>query len=79
MTSAISSALSSYDNSSQVDSKIIMALLDIYTRAEDQAITTSVDLSNYYTHQAETQSYVAMACYPRIELDSQLTATFTQY
>ena len=63
MTSAISSALSSYDNSSQVDSKIITALLDFYTQAEvDQAIADatsgSVDLSNYYT-QAETQSYVA--------------------
>ena len=86
MTSAISSALSSYDNSSQVDSKIITALLDFYTRAEvDQAIADatsgSVDLSNYYT-QAETQSYVAnelLAYYPRTELDSQLTATFTQY
>ena len=85
MTSAISSALSSYDNSSQVDSKIITALLDFYTRAEvDQQITNAlgnVDLSNYYT-QAETQSYVAnelLAFYPRTELDSQLTATFTQY
>ena len=86
VTSAISSALSSYDDSSQVDSKIITALLDFYTRAEvDQAIadatSSSVDLSNYYT-QAETQSYVAnelLACYPRTELDSQLTATFTQY
>ena len=40
-----------------------------------------MDLSNYYT-QAETQSYVAnelLAYYPRTELDSQLTATFTQY
>ena len=40
-----------------------------------------MDLSNYYT-QAETQSYVAnelLAYYPRSELDSQLTATFTQY
>ena len=37
-----------------------------------------MDLSNYYT-QAETQSYVAMAYHPRTELDSQLTATFTQY
>ena len=86
VTSAISSALSSYDNSSQVDSKIITALLDFYTQAEvDQAIADatsgSVDLSNYYT-QAETQSYVAselLAFYPRTELDSQLTATFTQY
>ena len=85
MTSAISSALSSYDNSSQVDSKIITALLDFYTRAEvDQQIANAlgnVDLSNYYT-QAETQSYVAnelLAFYPRTELDSQLTATFTQY
>ena len=86
VTSAISSALSSYDNSSQVDSKIVTALLDFYTQAEvDQAIadatSSSVDLSNYYT-QAETQSYVAnelLAFYPRTELDSQLTATFTQY
>ena len=40
-----------------------------------------MDLSNYFT-QAETQSYVAselLAFYPRTELDSQLTATFTQY
>ena len=40
-----------------------------------------MDLSNYFT-QAETQSYVAnelLAYYPRTELDSQLTATFTQY
>ena len=86
VTSDISSALSSYDDSSQVDSKIITALMDFYTRAEvDQAIADatsgSVDLSNYYT-QAETQSYVAnelLAYYPRTELDSQLTATFTQY
>ena len=86
VTSAISSALSSYDDSSQVDSKIITALLDFYTQAEvDQAIADatsgSVDLSNYYT-QAETQSYLAnelLAFYPRTELDSQLTATFTQY
>ena len=84
MTSAISAALSSYDNSSQVDSKIITALLDYYTRAEvDQEIAAlgDVDLSNYYT-QAETQSYVAselLAYYPRTELDSQLTATFLQY
>ena len=38
-------------------------------------------MSNYFT-QAETQSYVAselLAFYPRTELDSQLTATFTQY
>ena len=38
-------------------------------------------LWDYYT-QAETQSYVAnelLAYYPRTELDSQLTATFTQY
>ena len=52
--SAISSALSSYDDSSQVDSKIVMALLDFYNRAEtDQAIadaaSSSVDLSAYYT------------------------------
>ena len=85
MTSAISSALSSYDNSSQVDSKIVTALLDFYTQTEvDQQITNAlgnVDLSNYYT-QAETQSYVAnelLGFYPRTELDSQLTATFTQY
>ena len=85
VTSAISSALSSYDNSSQVDSKIITALLDFYTQAEvDQQIANAlgnVDLSNYYT-QAETQTYVAnelLAYYPRTELDSQLTATFTQY
>ena len=85
VTSAISSALSSYDDSSQVDSKIITALLDFYTQAEvDQQIANAlgnVDLSNYYT-QAETQSYVAnelLAFYPRTELDSQLTATFTQY
>ena len=77
--------MSSYDDSSQVDSKIITALLDFYTRAEvDQQITNAlgnVDLSNYYTR-AETQSYVAnelLAFYPRTELDSQLTATFTQY
>eukprot|EP00439_Symbiodinium_sp_Y106_P005097 s12070_g1.t1 len=78
--------LSSYDNSSQVDNKIITALLDFYTRAEtDQAIANAVaagtDLSNYYTI-AETQTYVAnelLAYYPRTELDSQLTATFTQY
>ena len=78
VTSAISSALSSYDNSSQVDSKIITALLDFYTRAEvDQEIADalgSVDLSNYYTS-AQTDSLF----YPRSELDSQLTATFTQY
>ena len=61
------------------------ALLDFYTRTEvDQQIANAlgnVDLSNYYT-QAETQSYVAnelLAYYPRSELDSQLTATFTQY
>ena len=83
VTSAISSALSSYDNSSQVDSKIITALLDFYTRTEVQIANAlgNVDLSNYYT-QAETQSYVAnelLAYYPRSELDSQLTATFTQY
>ena len=79
-------ALSSYDDSSQVDSKIITALLDFYTRAEtDQAIADAVtggtDLSNYYTI-SETQGYVAnelLAYYPRTELDSQLTATFTQY
>ena len=66
VTSAISSALSSYDDSSQVDSKIITALLDFYTRAEPvrfshcrrRAWGSSVDLSKYYT-QAETQSYVA--------------------
>ena len=78
VTSAISSALSSYDNSSQVDSKIITALLDFYTRAEvDQEIADAlgnVDLSNYYTS-AQTDSLF----YPRSELDSQLTATFTQY
>ena len=86
VSSAISSALSSYDDSSQVDNKIITALLDFYTRAEtDQAIadavTAGTDLSNYYTI-SETQSYVAnelLAYYPRTELDSQLTATFTQY
>ena len=39
MSSAISSALSSYDDSSQVDSKIVTALLDFYNRAEtNQAI-----------------------------------------
>ena len=78
VTSAISSALSSYDNSSQVDSKIITALLDFYTRAEvDQEIADAlgnVDLSSYYTS-AQTDSLF----YPRSELDSQLTATFTQY
>ena len=78
VTSAISSALSSYDNSSQVDSKIITALLDFYTRAEvDQEIADAlgnVDLSAYYTS-AQTDSLF----YPRSELDSQLTATFTQY
>ena len=62
MTSAIASVLSSYDDSSQVDSKIITALLDFYSRTEvDQLITNAlknVDLSNYFT-QAETQSYVA--------------------
>ena len=86
VSSAISSALSSYDDSSQVDNKIITALLDFYTRAEtDQAIadavTAGTDLSNYYTI-SETQSYVAselLAYDPRTELDSQLTATFTQY
>ena len=75
VSAAISSALSSYDNSSQVDNKIITALLDFYTRAEtDQAIANAVS--------AETQTYVAnelLAYYPRTELDSQLTATFTQY
>ena len=78
VTSAISSALSSYDNSSQVDSKIITALLDFYTRAEvDQEIADdlgNVDLSAYYTS-AQTDSLF----YPHSELDSQLTATFTQY
>ena len=78
VTSAISSALSSYDNSSQVDSKIVTALLDFYTRAEvDQEIADAlgnVDLSAYYTS-AQTDSLF----YPRAELDSQLTATFTQY
>ena len=78
VTSAISSALSSYDNSSQIDSKIITALLDFYTRAEvDQEIADAlgnVDLSAYYTS-AQTDSLV----YPRAELDSHLTATFTQY
>ena len=78
VTSAISSALSSYDNSSQVDSKIITALLDFYTRAEvDQEIADAlgnVDLSAYYTSD-QTDSLF----YPRAELDSQLTATFTQY
>ena len=78
VTSAISSALSSYDNSSQVDSKIVTALLDFYTRAEvDQEIADAlgnVDLSAYYTS-AQTDSLF----YPRSELDSQLTATFTQY
>ena len=86
VSSSISSALSSYDNSDQVDSKITAALFDYYTRAEtDQAIadaaSSSVDLSAYYTS-AETQSYVANelpAYYPRTELDSQLTARFTQY
>ena len=87
VSAAISSALSSYDDSSQVDySKIITALLDFYTRAEtDQAIadavTGGVDLSNYYTI-SETQSYVAnelLSYYPRTELDSLLTATLTQY
>ena len=86
VSSAISSALSSYDDSSQVDNKIITALLDFYTRAEtDQAIANAVaagtDLSNYYTI-SETQTYVAnelLSYYPRTELDSQLTATFTQY
>ena len=63
MTSAISSALSSYDDSSQVDSNIVTAVLDVYTRGEtDQAIADamsgSVDLSAYFTS-AETQSYVA--------------------
>ena len=69
-----------------VDSKIITALLDFYTRAEvDQAIVDatsgSVDLSNYYTS-SETLSYVAnelLAYYPRTELDSLLTATLMQY
>ena len=37
MTSAISSALSSYDDSSQVDSKIITALLDFYTRTRSRS------------------------------------------
>ena len=50
-------------------------LLDFYTRAEtDQAIANAVS--------AETQTYVAnelLAYYPRTELDSQLTATFTQH
>ena len=86
VTSAISSALSSYDDSSQVDSKIITALLDFYTQAEvDQQITNALgergSVELLYT-QAETQSYVAnelLAYYPRTELDSQLTATFTQY
>ena len=79
MSSAISSALSSYDDSSQVDSKIVTALLDFYNRAEtDQAIadtaSSSVDLSAYYTS-AQTDSLF----YPRTELDSLLTATLTQY
>ena len=87
-SSSVTSALSSYDDSSQVDSKIITALLDFYTRTEvDQEIANAlgnVDLSNYYTQaeRAETQSYVAgelLAYYPRTELDSQLTATFLQY
>ena len=86
VSSAISSALSSYDDSSQVDNKIITALLDFYMRAETHqaiadAVTAGTDLSNYYTI-SETQSYVAnelLAYYPRTELDSQLTATFTQY
>ncbi|OLP95185.1 hypothetical protein AK812_SmicGene22725 [Symbiodinium microadriaticum] len=50
----------------------------------DQEIANALgnmDLSNNYT-QAEAQSYLAnelLAYYPRTELDSQLTATFTQY
>ena len=79
MSSAISSALSSYDDSSQVNSKIVTALLDFYNRAEtDQAIadaaSSSVDLSAYYTS-AQTDSLF----YPHTELDSLLTATLTQY
>ena len=43
VSSAISSALSSYDSSSQVDNKIVTALLVFYTRAEtDQAIADTV-------------------------------------
>ena len=77
VSSAIS--LSSYDDSSQVDSKIVTALLDFYNRAEtDQAIadaaSSSVDLSAYYTS-AQTDSLF----YPRTELDLLLTATLTQY
>ena len=77
MSSAISS-LSSYDNSNEVDSKIITALLDFSNRGEtDQEIANalgSVDLSSYYTS-AQTDSLF----YPRTELDSLLTATLTQY
>ena len=62
----------------QVDSKIITALLDFYTRAEvDQEIADAlgnVDLSAYYTS-AQTDSLF----YPRAELDSLLTATLLQY
>ena len=60
-----------------MDSKIITALLDFYTRAEvDQAIADagSSDLSAYYTS-SQTDSLF----YPRTELDSLLTATLTQY
>ena len=85
MSAAISSALSSYDNSSQVDSKIITALLDFYTRAEtDQAIADatsgSVDLSNYYTS-AETQSYVAgelLAYDTSAEVDTKISGFLDQ-
>ena len=77
MSSAISSALSSYDNSSQVDSKI-MALLDYSTSSEvTQEIADAlgnVDLSAYYTS-AQTDS----PFYPRSELASLLTATLLQY
>ena len=77
MSSAISSALSSYDNSNEVDSKIITALLDFSTSAEvTQEIAdalSNMDLSTYYTS-AQTDSLF----YPRT-LDSLLTATLTQY
>ena len=73
--SAISSALSSYDNSNEVDSKIITALLDFYTRSEvDQEIADALSNSSYYTS-AQTDSLF----YPRTELDSLLTATLTQF
>ena len=81
VTSAIGSALSSYDDSSQVDNKIITALLDLHEsrnrpghRGRHVGLGGSVGVQ-HNRPDAELRGQQAA----RTELDSQLTATFTQH